>query len=245
MPMIWNMRIGQPQALELGIDNINMAHIFDMLISASTWAKPIILDGEVYYWVARSKICDSLPILKLKEDTVYRHLKKLAKLGVISYKKQGIKDLVKVTKKGKKYLVKESENTMSDLNPNHYVGNKSENNSDLNPTYTNTNSYSNNIKNNKKRDQDFKNLVKRLVGEGVLKSKANFTSKGSKLFEALGKSEEEVVQAYLKHYNAQTDVKFAKRVASFLELWDEVTAERVVNSSFNGIKEKQFEEGEF
>lgn len=243
--MKWHIAVNQPQALALGIDNINMAHIFDLLMSASTWSDPVTVDKDVYYWVARQKICSSLPLLKLKEDTVYRHLKSLAKLGVIDYTKQGKKDLIKITKKGKEYLLKDSQNTMSEINPNYYVGNKSENNSEINPTYTNTNTNSNNIKNNKKRDDNFRRLVKRLQASSVTKSKAEFTTKGSKLFEAIGKSEDEVVTAYLAHYNSQREVKFAKRIARFLELFDEIVAETNSKSTHKNQKSNTPEEGSF
>ena len=122
--MKYHLHINQEKAIELGL-NLNQAHILDLLCSASTWAEPIVINGEVYYWVARQKVCSELPLLDLKPDTAYRHLKKLAELGVIEYIKDGKKDLIKVSEKGKGY----------------YVGNKSEKtrkqireSSEINPT---------------------------------------------------------------------------------------------------------------
>jgi len=128
--------INQQKALDLGIQNINQAHIFDLLTTASTWADPEIIDNQVYYWVSRQTIASELILLNLKADTIYRHLKSLAKLELINYKKLGKKDCVLITKKGKLYISKNDKNTMSEINPNHYVGNKSELelNSDLNPS---------------------------------------------------------------------------------------------------------------
>jgi len=150
--MKYTIYVNQAKAIDLGLTNINQAMIFDLLTTASTWAKPTQIDGEVYYWVARQAIVKELPILGLKPDTAYRHLKALADLGLIDYKKDGKKDCIKVTEKGKTYL----SNTMSEANPNHYVGNESElptntdlnpkklgneseNNSEMNPTYPTTN----------------------------------------------------------------------------------------------------------
>lgn len=146
--MKYTLHINQALALELGIKNINQAHIFDLLTTASTWAKPEIIGAEVYYWVARQNICTELPLLNLKPDTVYRHLKGLNVLGLIDYQKVGKKDCIRITDLGRKYLLKnENEhyvgnkselNENSEINPNK-LGNKSENDSEINPTYPTTN----------------------------------------------------------------------------------------------------------
>jgi len=128
--MKYTLIINQPQAIALGITNINQAHIFDLLTTASTWAEPIIIENKVYYWVARQIIAQELILLNLKPDTIYRHLKSLSRIELIDYKKVEKKDCVAITKKGKLYASKTSE-----INPNHYVGNKSEleQNSEINP----------------------------------------------------------------------------------------------------------------
>ncbi|MGW8169681.1 MAG: hypothetical protein ACWGHH_06720 [Sulfurovaceae bacterium] len=126
----------QQKALALGIKCINKAIVFDLLTKVSTWATPEVVDGDVYYFVARQKISDELPILHLKDDTIYRHFKDLATLKLIDYVKIGKKDCIKLTEKGKSYLSKNDDFTMSEMNPNYYVGNKSEKeeNSEINPT---------------------------------------------------------------------------------------------------------------
>lgn len=149
--MKWILTVNQRQAKELGIKNINQALILSMICECHTWAEPIIVDGEVYYWASRTRIADELEMLELKDDTIYRHLKTLAELGLIEYKKSGKKDCVRLTKKGKTYYVgNESEKvktTMSEMNPNNYenseidpkkLGFKSEKNSDSFPTYPDT-----------------------------------------------------------------------------------------------------------
>jgi DNA-binding PadR family transcriptional regulator len=157
--MRFNLHINQVKAVELGM-KLNQAHIFDLLTTASTWCKPINKGKKVYYWVSRTVICDELPLLDLKPDTVYRHFKTLHKLGLIDHQKDGKKDLIRVTEKGKKYLSdtmseinpktskkhyvgnksEKDDSTMSEINPNK-LGNKSENNSEINPTYHTTSIY--------------------------------------------------------------------------------------------------------
>ena len=114
--MRYSLYINQPVAIELGLENTTEAIIFDYLIIAPTWAEPIIIGKQVYYWVARQKICEEHPLLDLKTDTVYRYLKRLSKKGLITYIKQGKKDCVCITKTGKKYVSKAiSENNQSSM----------------------------------------------------------------------------------------------------------------------------------
>lgn len=142
--MKFTINVNQKQALDLGITNINQAIILGFISEAHSWAEPVVFEGEVYYWAARSKIAEELKLLDLKEDTIYRHLKSLVSLGLLDYIKINKKDCVRLTKKGKTYYVgNESEKgNNSDLNPTK-LGNESENNSDLNPTYKNTKEHKN------------------------------------------------------------------------------------------------------
>jgi len=136
--MKYNITINQPKMIEHNL-SITYWCILDVISVAPTWSEAINKDGEIYFWVARQKIAEELKGLDLKPDTIYRNLKKLVALGFLDYVKLGKKDLIRLSKKGKSIFV----STMSDMNPNHYVGNESENNSDMNPTYnyTNLNNY--------------------------------------------------------------------------------------------------------
>lgn len=137
----YSLYVDQRQCLKLGITNINQAIVFDLLAHANQWADEIIIDNEVYYWVARQAISGQLPILGLQPDTIYRHLKSLDKLNVIKHVKNGKKDCIKLTKKGKSYYVgsNSEKSPKSEENPSK-IGNESENNTDLNPTDKTTNS---------------------------------------------------------------------------------------------------------
>jgi DNA-binding transcriptional ArsR family regulator len=137
----YTLQINQKQAIELGIKNVNQVLILHLIGEASSWAEPIIDNSEVFYWVSRTKIIEEIPLLNIKPDTAYRHLKSLVELGLIDYIKQGKKDLVKLTKKGRSYYVgnKSESDDNSEINPSK-LGNKSEKNSEINPTYNNTNS---------------------------------------------------------------------------------------------------------
>lgn len=113
--------------------NVNQWCILDIVSVAPTWCEIIMFRETPYFWISRTKILEELKALDLKEDTIYRHLKTLKELGFIEYEKDHKKDLIKLTELGKSLFVN------SEINPNYYVGNKSENNSEINPTYNNTN----------------------------------------------------------------------------------------------------------
>jgi len=138
--MKYILQVNQDMAIKLGIANIQQAIIFDLLSMASTWAKPEIIDNQHFYWVARQHISRELPFLKLKLDSIYRHLKHLDKIGLIVYKKLGKKDCIILTEKGKSYYVGDKSEkhdlnaaAMSEINPNK-LGNKSEKHSEIFPT---------------------------------------------------------------------------------------------------------------
>ncbi len=97
--MRYTLSIDQVKSTEWDL-NINEAHVFDLITKASSWAKAVIINNDVYYFLFRRVVCKELAILKLKEDTVYRHYKNLDKKGLIKYVKYDGKDCVKLTKKG-------------------------------------------------------------------------------------------------------------------------------------------------
>ena len=178
--MKYTLLINQKQAISLNLTNINQLFILDIISTAPTWAKTKILENnEVYYWVARQKIIEELPILNLKSDSVYRHLKRLKANGFIDYEKKNKKDLVRLTQKGKSLFT----STMSEVNPNYYVGSKSEKNSEVNPTYNKTILNKNTLSKSKKSIKtkllnDFslkEKTVKKLKEEGYSEEQINKT----------------------------------------------------------------------
>lgn len=133
--------------------NMQQGALFDLLNQLHTWAEPINIDGEMYYWASKQMICNEIPLAYNKVDTVYRALKTLSEKGLINYKKYGDKDCISLTQKGKEWN--------SEINPT--LGNKSEQtrieireSSEINPTYKNTNINNTKISNKKtiKKDLD-------------------------------------------------------------------------------------------
>lgn len=145
--MKFNLHINQMQAIEIGIKNVQEALIFDFLSNRS-FGDEVIVENTVWYFISRTKIVTELPILNLKKDTVYRYFKSLEKAGLIFYKTDKKRDLIRISAKGKKYYSDSVDYTMSEKNPSYYVGKKSENEkklgkksekkSEKNPTYNTT-----------------------------------------------------------------------------------------------------------
>ena len=126
--------------------------LFSLLYEAPAWAKEEIIENKTYYFVSRNLILDELPMFFEKSDTVYRNLKALQEKGLIEYIKQGKKDLIRITAKGKTW--NEFKENNSEKNPSKFgkKSEKQENNSEKNPTnnntiynYNNTNILNNNI----------------------------------------------------------------------------------------------------
>ena len=131
--MKYNIYINQVMAVKLGIKNVNQAIVFDLLTHASTWAEPIRIDEKLYWWVSRQYICRQLELLSMRPDTAYRHLKGLAELKLIDYKKDGKKDCIAITELGRSYIGNKSENARKEIRKD----------SEKNPTY---NTFSDNTK---------------------------------------------------------------------------------------------------
>jgi DNA-binding transcriptional ArsR family regulator len=97
--MQFTIYINQPRATEWGL-NLQQATLFAFLYELPSWATCHIIDGVSYYRIAYGKIISELPILSQRKDTIYRHMKALAGLGVIEVQQQGANILVRVTRKG-------------------------------------------------------------------------------------------------------------------------------------------------
>jgi len=128
--------------------NATQGILFALLYEAPAWAKEEIIENKTYYFVSRNLILEELPMFFEKSDTVYRNLKVLQEKGLIEYIKQGKKDLIRITTKGKTWNEFKDNNSEkspsseqnSEKNPNN-LGKKSEKepkNSEKNPTNNNT-----------------------------------------------------------------------------------------------------------
>ena len=152
--MRFNTSINNVKCLEWGI-NVNQGALFDLLYQASSWAETVILDNEVYYHVSRNLVIEELPLYYNKPDTVYRSFGDLHDRGLIVYRKDGKKDLMKLTEKGKEWnrkLGMKSEKKPEHGNESEKTRNEIRKTSDSNPT-------NNNINNNNIIDNNIYSLV--------------------------------------------------------------------------------------
>ncbi len=94
-----HLYVNQVKAIEWRL-TIQEAHIFSFCYELPSWADKIIVNNEIYYFAARQKAVEELPILTDKPDTIYRNYKKLENKGLIIYKKHNNKDVIRLTKKG-------------------------------------------------------------------------------------------------------------------------------------------------
>ena len=97
--MRYTTRINNRKCIEWGI-NAGQAALFDLLNECAGWAKPMVINGEVFYWVSRHLVIEELPLFFSKPDTAYRAMKALEEKGLIEYQRSAGWELVRITPKG-------------------------------------------------------------------------------------------------------------------------------------------------
>lgn len=235
--MRYTYSINAVKGIEWGL-NLNQGALMDLINQASSWAKPCVVDGEVYYWMSRNMIVDEIPLAYSKPDTVYRAIKALAAKDLIVHIKEGKKDLIKMTEKGRTWNVKGTiqgdaklgfksdldKNT--DLNPTK-LGNKSENNSEINPTYKSTNNTPNTINKINIHFDTFWSAYDYSQAVGKCETK----------WKSLTNEERELVMKHVPAYVISKPVKkFRKHPLTYLngQGWlDEIEAPEATNTSAN------------
>ena len=128
------VRTNQAKAIEWQLTRVEadiLGFLVDASVSHTAWLEKLEIDGEEYYFASRNLICQQLPFITSKADTVYRVYKKLAEKRLIVYLKDGKKDCIRLTKKALQWNTDNYPNT--DANPTEH-GYKSESNTDANPT---------------------------------------------------------------------------------------------------------------
>ncbi len=128
--MRFNIIINQQKCIHYGL-NSNQGALMDILNQAPSWASERIINGKLFWHVARSKVVQEIPLFYSKEDTVYRAYKFLAVQEMIEYVQQGRMDFVRLTVKGKGWnkvgTKSEKLGTISELgNESAELGNSSE-----------------------------------------------------------------------------------------------------------------------
>ncbi|MBU5483480.1 hypothetical protein KQI86_04005 [Clostridium sp. MSJ-11] len=76
----------QSELVRFGLDTIDaliLRYFVDFKDSGRMIRKEI--DNEIYYWVKYEGIIESLPILNLKKDSIYRILKRMAKADILRH----------------------------------------------------------------------------------------------------------------------------------------------------------------
>ena len=124
--------------------SIQEAYIFSWIYTLPSWAKKIIIDEKEFYFSSRKKVCEDMPLISDKPDTIYRYYKELQKKGIIVLKKFEEKDCICLTEKAKEWGVKVWQSEHSENNSIE-IGKKFDMTSEDNSTdYINSKDYINN-----------------------------------------------------------------------------------------------------
>lgn len=131
--MKFTITINQEKAIEWGL-NLQQSSLIDLFLLLPQWADAEVIDGEVWYFFAKPKMLEEMPILSKngKVDTIYRQVKALQEIDLLNYRKVGRKDYWQLSSKIKEWSFKNSEK-----NPSNH-GKKSELTTEKNPTDNNT-----------------------------------------------------------------------------------------------------------
>lgn len=115
--MQYTIKINQLRALQWGL-NFQQAGLFAFLYECPSWCQQIDIDGNVYTFVARTMVCEQMPLLTDKPDTVYRLLRVLRDKGLVDHIKQGKRDLVAITELGRTWNRDEDRKNFRELEIN-------------------------------------------------------------------------------------------------------------------------------
>ncbi|PJC87810.1 hypothetical protein CSW98_01400 [Vibrio sp. HA2012] len=100
--MRFTLLINQSKSLEWGI-SYQQAALFSCLYEIQSWAKFEIVDGKPYYWAAKNKILEEIPLIFDKPDTLKRHFIALEKAGLIERVTVRNMPYICITEKGKEW----------------------------------------------------------------------------------------------------------------------------------------------
>lgn len=76
----------QREAVKLKLDNDDLLLLRWMVdFSGTGKMKHYIIKNKIYYWINYQTVCDDLPILATKKDTLYRRMKKLCNSKVLKH----------------------------------------------------------------------------------------------------------------------------------------------------------------
>jgi uncharacterized phage protein (TIGR02220 family) len=119
--MKYSFKIDQINSIEWGF-NPSEALLFAYLFELPSWAEYWISNGKIFYHASRNKVVLDAPLVSDKPDTIYRLFISLEKKGVLEYEKNGRKDGICFTDKGKLWnseknptLIENSENFPTEL----------------------------------------------------------------------------------------------------------------------------------
>jgi DNA-binding PadR family transcriptional regulator len=214
--MRYHTNINNSKCIEWGL-NASQGALFDLLNQLSSWANGTCVDGKVLYHISRNKVIEELPLFYTKPDTVYRHFKVLEEKGLIFYKKDNLKDLVSLTKKGMEWNSQKHDHQIVD-NPQCGKSHIRENTT-LGKTHkhSNTDINTNTNKNNNKNIT--KDLFSKFWDEYHRLSKKNKTDREAafKHWKRLSKQEmDDAIENILHYVKSVDDIRYVKKARTYL-----------------------------
>lgn len=101
--MQYIVSLNQERMLEWNL-NMNEAALMDLICHAAAWAKPITVEGGVWYWLSHKKLCAELPAIFHSASALRAALRSIDGKGLIERTQCGNMNLVRLTERGKGYV---------------------------------------------------------------------------------------------------------------------------------------------
>lgn len=98
--MQYSLYIDQKRSVEWRLTP-KQALLFSYITTATKWAQSTTQEESIYYFLSKNKLCQEMPLVATKTNTMYKYIKQLEEKGVILH--QVIKNMthIAITNKGK------------------------------------------------------------------------------------------------------------------------------------------------
>lgn len=97
--MQFTILINQSRALEWSL-NAQQAFLFAYLFGCPAWAETCNVDGDLYFRISKKKVCEDLPLLTDKPNTIHKIMKSLEASGLILMAVFDNETHISITEKG-------------------------------------------------------------------------------------------------------------------------------------------------
>lgn len=114
--MTYNLTLNQVKMIEWGL-SIKAGLLMCKMVTLSSWATGVMVEGDIYYVLYRSKIKEEIPILGNSASTISKYLNELLDKALIDRVNENAEPAYKLTAKGKEWISDTQETNDAEISP--------------------------------------------------------------------------------------------------------------------------------